>query len=229
MVRVVTELVSSGERVIALVNPASRHRDRIGELGAKVIDAPVISESLLRRAGVDRRKDGPPSTARALVLLDNDDVHNVHTALTARDMDRDLRIILLMVNPRLGGQLNSLLGDCVVINGPSLAAPAFVSDALDDDELTWMELGGRMVVVGEADLIREPHLTVLADATSTATPILLPVPGEYPDQPTTPATPTRPSGPRGSSAAAETTRSAVDVEPDGSPGSAGSARAPGAA
>lgn len=183
MVRVVTELVSSGERVIALVNPASRHRDRIGELGAKVINAPVITESLLRQAGIDGVDDGTPSTARALVLLDTDDVHNVHTALTARDMDRELRIIMQMVNPRLGSQLNSLLGDCVVINGPSLAAPAFVSDALDDDELTWMELGGRMVVVGEADLIREPHLTVLADATSSATPVLLPLPGVDPDRP----------------------------------------------
>jgi Trk K+ transport system NAD-binding subunit len=174
MLRVVTELVSSGEQVTAIVNPDSRHYDRISELGAKVMGARVISESLLRRAGLDADEDGTPSTARALVLLDTDDVHNVHTALTARDMDRDLRIIIQMVNPRLGGQLNSLLGDCVVINGPSLAAPAFVSDALDDDELTWMELGGRMVVVGRADLIREPHLTVLADITSSATPQLLP-------------------------------------------------------
>ncbi|MGZ0152390.1 NAD-binding protein [Kribbella sp. WER1] len=183
MVRVVTELVSSGERVIALVNPASRHRGRIGELGATVIDAPVVGESLLRDAGIDGDDDeDTPSTARALVLLDNDDVQNVHIALTARDMDKDLRIIMQMVNPRLGSQLNSLLGDCVVINGPSLAAPAFVSDALDDDELTWMELGGRMVVVGEADLIREPHLTVLADATSSATPVLLPLPGADPER-----------------------------------------------
>ncbi|MEU8221186.1 NAD-binding protein [Kribbella sp. NPDC048915] len=174
MLRVVTELVSSGERVTAIVNPASRHYDRIGELGATVMGARVISEGLLRRAGIDAEHDGLPSTARALVLLDNDDVHNVHTALTAREMDRDLRIVVQMVNPRLGNQLPSLLGDCVVINGPLLAAPAFVSDALEDDELTWMELGGRRVVVGPADLIREPHLTVLADTTSSETPQLLP-------------------------------------------------------
>ncbi|WP_167208231.1 NAD-binding protein [Kribbella shirazensis] len=181
MLRVVTELVSSGERVTAIVNPASRHYDRIGELGATVMGARVISESLLRRAGVDADDDGTPSTARALVLLDTDDVHNVHTALTAREMDPDLRIIVQMVNPRLGKQLNSLLGDCVVINGPSLAAPAFVSDALEDDELTWMELGGQMVVVGQADLIREPHLTVLADTTSSATPQLLPASSADPE------------------------------------------------
>jgi Trk K+ transport system NAD-binding subunit len=174
MLRVVTELVSSGERVTAVVNPASRHFERIGELGATVLGVRVISESLLRRAGVDTR-DGEPSTARALVLLDTDDVHNVHTALTARDMDPDLRIVVQMVNPRLGKQLISLLGDCVVINGPSLAAPAFVSDALEDDELTWLELGGRRLVAGQADLIRGPHLTVLADTTSSATPELLPV------------------------------------------------------
>ncbi|HEY2176515.1 MAG TPA: NAD-binding protein [Mycobacteriales bacterium] len=173
MLRVVTELVGSGERVTAIVNPASRHYERIGELGPTMVRAPVISESLLRRAGIDA-KDGTPSTARALVLLDTDDVHNVHTALTARDMDPQLRIIVQMVNPRLGKQMNSLLGDCVVINGPSLAAPAFVSDALEDDELTWLDLGGRRLVAGQADLIREPHLTVLADTTSSATPVLLP-------------------------------------------------------
>ncbi|WP_410792948.1 NAD-binding protein [Kribbella sp. C-35] len=181
MLRVVTELVSSGERVTAIVNPASRHYDRIGELGATVMGARVISESLLRRAGIDADDDGTPSTARALVLLDTDDVHNVHTALTARDMDPELRIVVQMVNPRLSKQLNSLLGDCVVINGPSLAAPAFVSDALEDDELTWMELGGQRVVVGQADLIREPHLTVLADTTSSATPQLLPMASADPD------------------------------------------------
>jgi len=73
MLRVTTELVSSGERVTAIVNPDSRHYDRIKELGANVMGARVISESLLRRAGVDAADDGAPSTARALVLLDNDD------------------------------------------------------------------------------------------------------------------------------------------------------------
>ncbi|MEV0286098.1 NAD-binding protein [Kribbella sp. NPDC050820] len=180
MLRVVTELVGSGEQVTAIVNPASRHYERIGELGANVLGVRVISEALLRRAGVDA-KDGKPSTARALVLLDNDDVHNVHTALTARDMDPDLRIVVQMVNPRLGAQLHSLLGDCVVISGPSLAAPAFVSDALEDDELTWLDLGGRRLVAGQADLIRDPHLAVLADTTSSATPELLPA---FSDDPT---------------------------------------------
>ncbi|WP_133984991.1 NAD-binding protein [Kribbella voronezhensis] len=173
MLRVVTELVGSGEHVTAVVNPASRHFERIGELGAQVMGVRVVSESVLRRAGIDSA-DGKPSTARALVLLDADDVHNVHTALTARDMDPDLKIVIQMVNPRLGGQLHNLLGDCVVIAGPSLAAPAFVADALEDDELTWFEVGGRRLVAGPAALIRTPHLTVLADTTSSATPELLP-------------------------------------------------------
>lgn len=122
MLRVVTELVSSGEHVTAIVNPDSRHYERIGELGAQVMGVRVVSESVLRRAGIDTADDSALS-ARALVLLDADDVRNVHTALTARDMDPKLRIIIQMVNPRLGGQLHELLGDCVVISGPSLAAP----------------------------------------------------------------------------------------------------------
>jgi Trk K+ transport system NAD-binding subunit len=180
MLRVVTELVTSGEHVTAVVNPASRHFERIGELGAQVMGVRVVSESVLRRSGIDRDED-KPSTARALVLLDADDVHNVHTALTARDMDPDLKIVVQMVNPRLGGQLHNLLGDCVVISGPSLAAPAFVAGALEDDELTWLDLGGRRLVAGPADLIRPPHLTVLADTTSSATPVLLPTDRSDPD------------------------------------------------
>jgi Trk K+ transport system NAD-binding subunit len=44
-----------------------------------------------------------------------------------------------------------------------------------------MELGGQRVVVGPADLIREPHTTVLADTTSSATPQLLPASSADPD------------------------------------------------
>jgi Trk K+ transport system NAD-binding subunit len=173
MLRVVTELVGSGEQVTAVVNPASRHFDRISDLGAQqVMGVRVVSESVLRRAGIDA-EGKKPSTARALVLLDADDVHNVHTALTAREMDAELRIIVQMVNPRLGAQLNELLGDCVVISGPQLAAPAFVADALEDDELTWLEVGGRRMVAGPAELIRD-HVTALANSTDSATPELLP-------------------------------------------------------
>ncbi len=57
MLRVVTELVSSGEQVTAIVNPASRHFERIGELGAQVMGVRVVSESVLRRAGIDRRRE----------------------------------------------------------------------------------------------------------------------------------------------------------------------------
>lgn len=173
MLRVVTELVDSGEHVTALVNPDSRHFERISALGAQVIRAKVLHKSLLLAAGINRTK-GKQSTARALVLLDTDDVRNVHTALTAREMDRDLKIVVQMVNPRLGKQLPDLIGDCEVISGPSLAAPAFVADALADDELTWVELGGRHLVAGPAELIREPHLTVLADVSNPAKPGLLP-------------------------------------------------------
>jgi Trk K+ transport system NAD-binding subunit/multidrug transporter EmrE-like cation transporter len=171
--RVVSELVDSGEKVTAIVNPDSRHFERIGELADHMIGVRVLSESVLRRAGVDtvgRRR----STARALVLLDTDDVRNVHAALTARDVDQSLRIVVQMVNPRIGEQLLRLLGDCVVISGPSLAAPAFVADALREDEMIWMELGGKHLVAGPADRIHAPHLTVLADTTSSAMPDLLP-------------------------------------------------------
>lgn len=156
----------------AIVNPDSRHFERIGELADHQIGVRVLSETTLARAGVDAIDD-KPSAARALVLLDTNDVRNVHAALTARDLDPRIRIIVQMVNPRIGEQLHALLGDCVVISGPSLAAPAFVADALEEDELIWTDLGGRRLVAGPADRINE-QLTVLADTSSSARPDLLP-------------------------------------------------------
>ena len=171
--RVVSELLDSGERVVAIASPDSPHLERMSELGAHLIAVRALTESVLRRSGIDT--DGKhPSTAGALVLLNNTDVRNVHGALMARDLDPTLRIVVQMVNPRLGQQLRSLLGDCVVVSGPSLAAPAFVSDALEEDELIWVDIGGRRVVAGPAELIAGPHLLVLADITSAATPELLP-------------------------------------------------------
>ena len=171
--RVVSELLDSGERVVAIVSPDSPHLERMSELGAHLMAVRSLTESVLRRSGIDT--DGVhPSTARALVLLDNTDVRNVHGALMARDLDPSVKIVVQMVNPRLGMQLHSLLGDCVVVSGPSLAAPAFVADALEEDELTWAEIGGRRVVAGPAELISGPHLLVLADITSAAQPDLLP-------------------------------------------------------
>jgi Trk K+ transport system NAD-binding subunit len=171
--RVVSDLVDSGERVVAIVSPDSPHLERMSELGAHLIAVRALTESVLRRAGVDADASNP-STARALVLMNDTDVRNVHAALIARDLDRKLKIVVLMVNPRLGQQMRSLLGDCMVVSGPSLAAPAFVAEALDEDELTWVEIGGRRVVAGPADRITEPHVLVLADITSSATPELLP-------------------------------------------------------
>jgi len=171
--RVVAQLVDSGERVIAIASPESPHLERMSELGAQLIAVRALTESVLRRAGIDGDARNR-STARALVLLNNTDVRNVHGALIARDLDPHLKIVVQMVNPRLGQQLRSLLGDCVVVSGPSLAAPAFVAEALDEDELTWAELGGRRVVAGPSERIVAPHLTVLADITSSATPEMLP-------------------------------------------------------
>jgi Trk K+ transport system NAD-binding subunit len=176
--RVVAQLVDSGERVIAIASPESPHLERMSELGAQLIAVRALTESVLRRAGIDGDARNR-STARALVLLNNTDVRNVHGALIARDLDQHLKIVVQMVNPRLGQQLRTLLGDCVVVSGPSLAAPAFVAEALDEDELTWAEIGGRRVVAGPSDRITA-HLTVLADITSSATPELLPESGANP-------------------------------------------------
>ena len=69
MLRVVTELVSSGERVTAIVNPASRHFDRIGELEILRVSHEVEIEQcrVLAERKAQRDEDLVRRTLTALV------------------------------------------------------------------------------------------------------------------------------------------------------------------
>ncbi len=107
---------------------------------------------MLRRSGIDT--DGKhPSTAGALVLLNNTDVRNVHGALMARDLDPTIKIVVQMVNPRLGHQLRSLLGDCVVVSGPSLAAPAFAATMAGPQVIDTIPVGRHALLVTEIPVV----------------------------------------------------------------------------
>lgn len=167
-VRLVEELVRAGEQLVVLahgevdVNAAADIRSA----GALLMTTARVREPDLRAAGVER--------AKAAVVLGDDDVFGVRMALMLEELAPGLRIVLEMSNPKLGGTLTELIGDCTLLSSAELAAPAFVSAALATADTQTFEIGGRMVAVGPRERVGGRLLAVVGDSRRTGIEAVLP-------------------------------------------------------
>ena len=170
-VRLAEELVRSGEQLVVIAhgeNPRGAIAD-IEALGCQMIIASQIREAELRAAGVER--------ARAAVVLGDDDVMALRLGLMIDELAPGLRIVIEMTNPRLGGRLTSLIGDCTLLSSAELAAPAFVAAALATPDTQSFEIGGRTVAAGPRHRIGGELLAVIGDTRRTGIDAVLPQDG----------------------------------------------------
>ncbi|WWQ68869.1 NAD-binding protein [Streptomyces sp. Q6] len=84
----------------------------------RVLEAPVLDEETLTRAGVAR--------ADALALVHDDDETNIRAALAARRLNPRLRLVIRLYDRRLGQHLADLLDQAAAV-----ASPGLDLDALD--------------------------------------------------------------------------------------------------
>jgi Trk K+ transport system NAD-binding subunit len=124
--------------------------------GVRAIKADRIDEDILRTAGL-------PGAA-GLALMQQDDVGNIHIALTAQEVAPDVRVVMRMFNTDLGYGVKRLLGDCEVISDAGMAAPTFTAAALGELAPThFHHLGRTLFVARRGDVRREDVVCGLAD------------------------------------------------------------------
>jgi Trk K+ transport system NAD-binding subunit len=158
------------EQVTAVVEDAeSALARRMARLGARVISGRAREVRTLRAAGI--------AEARALALVDDDDVGNIHAALAAQDLNPKLRLVVRMFNLRLGRRIDGLFDDCTILSASTIAAPFFVNAAIGDGRAQLIQAGGRQLAAGPPAAIRDP-LAVLAGLDPGGTMTLLPESGE---------------------------------------------------
>ena len=139
-------------------------------MGAAVVRGSYTDERVLREAGIHG--------ALALVIVETEDVGNLHAALAAQELNPAVRIVVRMFNQDLGRRLEDLFADCHVLSSSAIAAPAFVSAALHHDWDQRVEVAGRMLTVHEGSA-REPHVILpLARVDPDGTTTLFPEEGE---------------------------------------------------
>ena len=108
------------------------------DLRPVMVAAARLTPEVLGRAGV--------AEATAIALVDRDDVANVDAAMMARELNPTARIVVRVFNPILAEGVTAMLGDCGVLSGSEIAAPAFVAAALGDDTPTYVRLPDEFLV-----------------------------------------------------------------------------------
>ncbi|MBM0279141.1 NAD-binding protein [Micromonospora sp. STR1s_6] len=141
--RLITELVNRYGVAVTVLLPSlvDNHAPDIVEFTPdaatagprpEVVVARRLTAEVLDRAGV--------RTAAAVALVSADDVANVDAALIIREFDPEVRVVVRLFNSVLGEGVAAMLGDCAVLSGSEIAAPAFVAATLGDDTPTFLRL-----------------------------------------------------------------------------------------
>ena len=143
-----TRSLPGSARVTVIVPPGRRPvgPDIAAIRGVRSIRAERIDEDVLRAAGL--------AGAAGLALMQQDDVGNIHIALTAQEIAPDVRVVMRMFNTGLGYGVKRLLGDCEVISDAAMAAPTFVAAALGELAPTHFHHLGRTLFVARREDVR---------------------------------------------------------------------------
>jgi Trk K+ transport system NAD-binding subunit len=146
--RVVGQLHDLGFDVACVDDdPNARGIPMARKLGLPVIIGKGYLEETLRAAGVE--------TCSALVSVTSADVVNLETALHARALREEIRIVLRLNDDDLAQRLQKTIGNTVSRSVAYLAAPAFAAALLDHQVLRTVAVGRHVLLI--AELLIEPR------------------------------------------------------------------------
>jgi len=151
--RITEELTSRyGERVTVILPSRQRnHGPRLAALpGVRVLEHPELSTEAFADAGV--------SSARALAVVWQDDVGNLHAGLRAQELNPALRLVLAVFNRSLGEHIRLLFPDCTVLSGTAMSAPSFVAAALGETAPSHIRVQRRTLYVAKQGDVLPSHV-----------------------------------------------------------------------
>jgi Trk K+ transport system NAD-binding subunit len=115
--------------------------DMARRLGLRVVIGETHREETLRAAGI--------TSCQALVSVTNSDIVNLETALHARALAEDLRIIVRLYDDDLARRVQETIGNTVSRSVSYLAAPVFAAAILDHQVLRTIAVGRHVLVIAD--------------------------------------------------------------------------------
>ncbi|MGD0606847.1 MAG: NAD-binding protein [Streptosporangiaceae bacterium] len=127
------------------------------QLGLPVVIGDAFREETMHAASLD--------TCLALVSLASQDIVNLETALNARALREDLRIVLRLTDDDLAERLQKTTGNTISRSVPYLAAPAFAAAMLEHQVLRTIAVGRHVLLIADVKVADQAGLagSLLAD------------------------------------------------------------------
>jgi Trk K+ transport system NAD-binding subunit len=122
-------------------DPEARGISMARELGLPVVVGDAVSEETLRAASLE--------TCIALVSVTSSDVVNLETAMNARALREDVRIVLRVTDDDLSERLQKSIGNTVSRSVSYLAAPAFATAMLEHQVLRTIAVGRHVLLIAD--------------------------------------------------------------------------------
>jgi len=140
--RVVGELHDLGYDVACIDrDPEARGVALARRLGLPMLIGEAYLEEKLRAAGLE--------TAAALVSVTSNDMVNLETALQARAMREDLRLVLRLGDDDLAQRVQKTLGNVISRSVSYMAAPAFAAALLEHLVLRTIAVGRHVLLIAD--------------------------------------------------------------------------------
>ena len=158
--------VSDHVVVVGLGNVGTRIAGQLHDLGVDVVcvdsNENALGTALARQLGLplvtgDARREetlreASIHTCQALVSVTSSDIVNLETALHARALRDDLRIVLRLFDDDLAERVQKAIGNTISRSVPYLAAPAFAVAMLEHQVLRTIPVGRHVLLVAEVQL-----------------------------------------------------------------------------
>jgi Trk K+ transport system NAD-binding subunit len=110
-------------------------------LGIRVVIGETHREETLQAAGI--------ATCQALVSVTDSDIGNLETALNARALAAEPRIVVRLYDDDLAARVQATIGNTVSRSTSYLAAPAFAAAVLDHQVLRTIAVGRHVLLLAE--------------------------------------------------------------------------------
>ena len=169
--RITEELTSRYGEHVTVILP-----DRRNHHGPQISALPRVRVLEYLELSSQAFTDADVQSARALAVVWQDDVGNLHAGLRAQELNPGLRLVLAIFNRRLGDHIRMLFPDCTVLSGTAMSAPSFVAAALDQPAPSHVRVQRRTLYVARPDDVA-PGAVVCGLTDDHDDPRLLP-PGE---------------------------------------------------
>jgi Trk K+ transport system NAD-binding subunit len=140
--RIIGELHDLGIEVVGVDKSAEATGMPLARrLGIRVVIGETHREETLQAAGI--------TTCRALVSVTDSDIGNLETALNARALAAEPRIVVRLYDDDLAARVQGTVGNTVSRSTSYLAAPAFAAAVLDHQVLRTIAVGRHVLLLAE--------------------------------------------------------------------------------